>query len=61
MSHRKLLEIVFLGLLLSGSGFAQLLKYDCINNSEGGVTYIKDSKLVYIEKMKPTEIPTPSK
>ena len=52
---------MFLGLLLSGSGFAQLLKYDCINNSEGGVTYIKDSKLVYIEKMKPTEIPTPSK
>ena len=50
LSHGKLLEIVFLGLLLSGSGFAELLKYDCINNSEGGVTYIKDNKLVYIEK-----------
>ena len=52
---------MFLGLLLSGSGFAELLKYDCINNSEGGVTYIKDSQLVYIEKMKPSEIPTPPK
>ncbi len=50
MSHGKLLEIVFLGLLLSWSDFAELLKYDCINNNEGGVTYIKDSKLVYIKK-----------
>ncbi len=36
--------------LLSGGAFAILLKYDCINNSKGRVAYIKDSKLVDIEK-----------
>ena len=39
-----------MSLLLSGSSFAELLKYDCINNSKGRVTYIKDSKLFDIEK-----------